>query len=148
MQTPDTNHKEVLRVLNVLVVDDTSAVRHILCQVLRGLGIEGRIDGAADGLEAWEMIHTWDYDLVICDIRMPRMNGLELKRLLRTTPRFAAKPFLMITGEVSEEMMASAVESELDGYLLKPFPSAVLKKRLLQLLRKDDINQEKCAPES
>jgi CheY-like chemotaxis protein len=109
-----------------------------LCQVLRGLGIEGRIDAAADGLEAWEMVHTGDYDLLICDIRMPRMNGLELKRLMRTTPRFAEMPFLMITGEVSEEMMALAVESELDGYLLKPFPGAELKRRMLQLLGKDE----------
>jgi PleD family two-component response regulator len=67
---------------------------------------------------------------------MPRMNGLELKKLLRATPRFAELPFLMITGEVSADMMALAVESERDGYLLKPFPSAVLEKRLLQLLGK------------
>jgi len=69
---------------------------------------------------------------------MPRMNGLELKRLLRATPRFAELPFLMITGEVSEDMMALAVESKRDGYLLKPFPSAVLAKLLLKLLSKTD----------
>ncbi|MEW6660459.1 MAG: response regulator [Thermodesulfobacteriota bacterium] len=132
------NHKEVLRKLDVLVVDDISAVRNILAQILRNLGVEGRIDAAADGLEAWEMMQASQYDVVICDIRMPRMNGLELKRLLRATPRFAEMPFLMITGEVSEEMMALAVESKRDGYLLKPFPSAVLAKLLLKLLGKTD----------
>jgi len=128
----------VLRKLDVLVVDDISAVRNILAQILRNLGVEGRIDAAADGLEAWEMMQASQYDVVICDIRMPRMNGLELKRLLRATPRFAEMPFLMITGEVSEEMMALAVESKRDGYLLKPFPSAVLAKLLLKLLGKTD----------
>jgi CheY-like chemotaxis protein len=134
----DANHKEVLRKLDVLVVDDISAVRDILAQILRNLGVEGRIDMAGDGLEAWEKMQTRKYDVVICDIRMPRMNGLELKRLLRATPRFAELPFLMITGEVSEEMMALAVESKRDGYLLKPFPSAVLAKLLLKLLSKTD----------
>jgi len=148
MQTQDTNHKEVLRALKVLVVDDISAVRNILCQVIRTLGVEGRIDGAKDGLEAWEMVQSGDYDMVVCDIRMPRMNGLELKKLLRATPRLADLPFLMITGEVSEEMMASAVEGELDGYLLKPFPSAALKKRMLQLLgNNNNNNPARCALE-
>jgi len=134
MPSKNTNHKKVLRNLNVLVVDDISAVRNILAQILQGLGVGGRIDQAGDGLEAWEMMQTYNYDVVICDIRMPRMNGLELKKLLRATPRFVELPFLMITGEVSEDMMALAVESQWDGYLLKPFPSAVLEKRLLKLL--------------
>jgi CheY-like chemotaxis protein len=132
------NPKELFRNLNVLVVDDISAVRHILAQILRGLGVKGRIDTAEDGLEAWDMMQNNNYSLVICDIRMPRMNGLELRRLLRATPRFAELPFLMITGEVSEDIMALAVESKWDGYLLKPFPSAVLEKRLLKLLDKAD----------
>ena len=140
MQNKNTNHREVLRNLNVLVVDDISAVRNILAQILRGLGVEGRIDKAEDGLEAWEMMQIYHYDVVICDIRMPRMNGLELRKLLRATPQFAELPFLMITGEVSEDMMALAVESERDGYLLKPFPGAVLEKRLLQLLGRADNN--------
>ena len=134
----DDHHKEVLRKLDILVVDDISAVRNILAQILRNLGVEGRVDTAGDGLEAWEKMQTCKYDAVICDIRMPRMNGLELKRLLRATPRFAEMPFLMITGEVSEAMMALAVESPWDGYLLKPFPSVVLAKLLLRLLGHND----------
>jgi len=138
MNSKNSNHREVLKSLDVLVVDDISAVRNILAQILRGLGVEGRIDQAEDGLEAWEMMQACNYDLVICDIRMPRMNGLELKKLMRATPRFEELPFLMITGEVSEDMMALAIESQWDEYLLKPFPSAVLEKRLLKLLRSAD----------
>jgi CheY-like chemotaxis protein len=138
MLDKEKNKREILRNLSVLVVDDVSAVRQVLAQILRGLGVEGRIDTASDGLEAWEMMQINNYGVVICDIRMPRMNGLELRKLLRATPRFADMPFLMITGEVSEDIMAMAVESKWDGYLLKPFPSAVLEKRLLKLLDKSD----------
>jgi CheY-like chemotaxis protein len=134
MLTLDASHKEALRNLDVLVVDDISAVRNILAQILRNLGVEGRIDMAGDGLEAWEKIQSCKYDIVICDIRMPRMNGLELKRLLRATPSFAELPFLMITGEVSEQMISQAVDGKQNGYLLKPFPSAVLAKMVLKLL--------------
>ncbi len=134
MPTQDTDHNELLRSLNVLVVDDIPAVRNILSNILRALGVEGRIDMAGDGLEAWVLIQTCDYDLVICDIRMPRMNGLELKKVLRATPRFADLPFLVISGEVSEDIMAAAVTSEWDGYLQKPFSTAKLKKKLLPLL--------------
>lgn len=138
MGNTNSNHREVFRKLNILVVDDISGVRNIMAQILRNLGVGGRIDLAADGLEAWEMVQAHEYDLVICDIRMPRMNGLELKGLLRSNPRFTELPFLMITGEVSEETMTQAVESKWDGYLLKPFPSKVLEKRLLKLLGKAD----------
>ncbi len=138
MLNPGENRWKALRNLDVLVVDDISAVRIILAQILRGLGVEGRIDVAGDGVEAWQMMQNHNYDIIICDIRMPRMNGLELKKLLRATPHFAEMPFLMITGEVSEDMMARVVESKFDGYLLKPFPIAVLGKRLLKLLGKTD----------
>ena len=138
MPNRNTNHKAVLKKIDVLVVDDISAVRNILTQILRNLVVGGRIDVAADGLEAWEMMQHSNYDVIICDIRMPRMNGLELKERLRAHPRFAELPFLMITGEVSEDMMAKAVESKWDGYLLKPFASAVLENCLLKLLEKDD----------
>ena len=138
MQNLNTNHKEVLKKIDVLVVDDISAVRNIMNQILRNLGVGGRIDEAADGLEAWEIMQKCNYDVVICDIRMPRMNGLELKERLRAHPKFGELPFLMITGEVSEEMMESAVKCKWDGYLLKPFPSAVLEKCLLKLLAKAD----------
>ena len=134
MERVDLDLNGRLKALNVLVVDDMSDVRAILCRVLRALGVKGRIDEAGDGMEAWEMIQNYGYDLIMCDIRMPRMDGLELKKLLRTNPRFVDLPFLMITGEISEEKMDLALESDRDGYLLKPFPSAVLKQCLLQLL--------------
>jgi len=140
MQNRNTSRKEVLRSLNILVVDDIAAVRNVLTEILRDLGVGGRVDAAEDGLKAWEMMQACNYDVVISDILMPRMNGLELRKLMRATPRFSKLPFLIITGEVSEHVINRSLESEKDSYLLKPFPSALLEKRILQLLGKADAN--------
>jgi CheY-like chemotaxis protein len=139
MYNRNTNRKEVLKSLNILVVDDIAAVRSVLTEILRELGVGGCVDTAEDGLKAWEMVQVNNYDIVISDILMPRMNGLELRKLMRATHRFSNLPFLIITGEISERVVAQVLESEKDGYLLKPFPSVLLEKRILQLLGKADV---------
>ena len=72
--------------LNVLVVDDMPAIRRMLRQMLQHLGVKGDIREAGDGQEAWEVLQERPFDLVVCDINMPRMNGLDLLRHLRATP--------------------------------------------------------------
>lgn len=120
--------------LLVLVVDDMAAIRRMLRHMLQTLGVRRPVHEAADGLEAWEALQNKVYDLVICDINMPRMNGLELLRRFRAHPRYETTPFLMITGEVSEEVVAAAAESEVDGYLLKPFKITALESRLRTII--------------
>jgi CheY-like chemotaxis protein len=126
--------EEIIGDLKVLVVDDSSTVRNVLVNLLRSLGMKSHIDEAGDGLAAWKLIKAGEYDLVICDIRMPLMNGLELRELLRATIKFADMPFLFISGEVTEESIAAAVASEYDGFLSKPFSPARLKKEIVKLL--------------
>jgi two-component system chemotaxis response regulator CheY len=128
----------LLRKLKILVVDDSSTVLDILSQILRSIGVRGRIDIARNGIEAWEKIQNNDYDVVISDVSMPQMDGLELKNLLRSSPKFARLPFLIISGEVSESVMAAAVTSSSDSYLCKPFSSVALKAELKQLAKKAD----------
>ncbi len=65
---------------------------------------------------------------------MPRLNGLELLRRFRAHPTYETTPFLMITGEVTEEIVAAAAESEVDGYLLKPFKITALESRLRTII--------------
>ncbi len=120
--------------LNVLVVDDMPAIRRMLRQMLIHLGVQGTIQEAADGQKAWEALQEQSYDLVVCDINMPGMNGLDLLRRLRATPQYETTPVLMITGEVSEDIVAASAESEVDGYLLKPFRVESLEKRLRTII--------------
>lgn len=122
--------------LSVLVVDDMPAIRRMLRQMLLLIGFAGRIGESNDGVEAWEMLKDIPYDVVICDINMPRMSGLDLLRVMRANPRYETTPFLMITGEVSEEIVAAAAESEVDSYLLKPFQVTALENRLKEIIKK------------
>lgn len=125
---------KIFKPLNVLVVDDMSVVRRMVCQMLLHLGVMGDIQEAGDGQEAWEHLQKRPFDLVVCDINMPRMNGLDLLRRLRAIPHYQTIPFLMITGEVSEDIVAAAAESEVDAYLLKPFKIGSLEARLRTIL--------------
>jgi DNA-binding response OmpR family regulator/predicted TPR repeat methyltransferase len=120
--------------LNVLVVDDMPAIRRMLRQMLQHLGVKGEIQEAGDGQEAWEALQERPFDLVVCDINMPRMNGLDLLRRLRATSQYQTTPFLMISGEVSEDIIAASAESEVDGYLLKPFKIDSLEGRLRSII--------------
>jgi tetratricopeptide (TPR) repeat protein len=128
--------KSLFAPLNVLVVDDMPAIRRMLRQMLLLIGFAGRIGESNDGVEAWEMLKDIPYDVVICDINMPRMSGLDLLRVMRANPRYETTPFLMITGEVSEEIVAAAAESEVDSYLLKPFQVTALENRLKEIIKK------------
>jgi two-component system chemotaxis response regulator CheY len=129
-----STHSNLFGSLNVLVVDDMPAIRRMLRQMLQHLGVQGDIQEAGDGQEAWEALQERSYDLVVCDINMPRMNGLDLLRHLRATPQYETTPFLMITGEVSEDIVAASAESEVDGYLLKPFKVDSLESRLRAII--------------
>jgi DNA-binding response OmpR family regulator len=120
--------------LNVLVVDDMPTIRRMLRQMLQHLGVKGDIQEAGDGQEAWEALQERPFDLVVCDINMPRMSGLDLLRHLRATPQYQTTPFLMISGEVSEDIVAASAESEVDGYLLKPFKIDSLEGRLRSII--------------
>jgi len=131
---PGASDGHPLPPLSVLVVDDMPAIREMLKRMLLKLGVQGEIQEAGDGLEAWEILQKQPYDLVVCDINMPRLNGLELLRRLRAHPRYETTPFLMITGEVSEDIVAASAESEVDDYLLKPFRLETLNHRLKTIL--------------
>jgi len=128
-------YDQLFRPLNVLVVDDMPAIRRMLYQMLQLLGVQGDILEAGDGQEAWEVLQERPFDLVVCDINMPRMNGLDLLRLLRASPHYQTTPFLMISGEVSEDIVAASAESEVDGYLLKPFKIDSLEEHLRAIIK-------------
>lgn len=125
---------QIFAPLNVLVADDIASVRQLICRMLRHLGVRGLVAEAADGQEAWRILLERPFDVVVCDVNMPTVNGLELLSRLRAHPRYRHTPFLFITGEVSEELVAAFAESELEAYLMKPFKLSSLEFRLRSLL--------------
>ncbi len=118
-----------------LAVDDVSAVRIMLRTMLRNLGVKTVLT-ASDGEEAFEKIKKEQVDFVVCDWQMPVISGIELLMTLRSMESYKRIPFLMVSGVVDEKKIMQAGESEIDGYLTKPFSEQQLGKAVHAVLMK------------
>lgn len=117
----------------VLIVDDVPSMRRILRNLLQGIGCQ-RIVEAGDGLSALAELQNRAFDLVISDLSMPGMNGIELLRTIRADARLEEIPVLIISAQARREHIAAAAAAGVDGYLLKPFTAAALEQQLHEML--------------
>src|SRR5271169_3624597 len=121
--------------LRTLIVDDSPVMRKILERALRQAGIPiGEVIEAANGGQALDVLRQQKIDLVLSDINMPVMDGLEFMRQVQTVENARGVPVLMITSEASESRVAEAVACGARGYIRKPFTPDQMKRRLLPLL--------------
>ena len=119
----------------ILVVDDSAAIRKILQRVLRQTGMAiGNIMEAGDGEEALAILKTRKVDLVLTDINMPKMDGLQFLGKVKSTADWEAIPVVMITTEGGETKVAEAVRLGAAGYVRKPFTADQIKEKLAALL--------------
>jgi two-component system sensor histidine kinase and response regulator WspE len=102
---------------HVLVVDDSLTVREVHRQILAGRGYEVTV--AVDGVAAWNLIRDSNFDLVVTDIDMPRMNGFDLVRSIKQDPRLHATPVIVCTYKERPEDRARGLEVGADYYLGK-----------------------------
>jgi len=117
----------------ILVIDDEKNIRSVLSRLLKALSYD--VEVAEDGEKGIELfIKAGDFDLVITDWLMPRMEGIDLLRKARGTEKFRNLPFLIVTGVVDEETVAEAAETEVDAYIIKPFVAKTLEDRMDQIL--------------
>jgi two-component system, chemotaxis family, chemotaxis protein CheY len=119
--------------VRVLVVDDSAAIRVSICELLRDLGF-GRVDEAADGVQALERFEAEPPDVVITDWNMPHKTGLELLQAIRSSAARAQTPVLILTGEVTEERVRQAVEAGANGFIAKPMFTQALIQKLTQVV--------------
>jgi two-component system, chemotaxis family, chemotaxis protein CheY len=118
-----------------LVVDDSAAIRKILTRVLRQTGMAIQtIHEAGDGQEALALMAQHRIDLVLSDINMPKMDGLQLLGALKASPQWHNIPVVMITTEGGETKVAEAVRLGAAGYVRKPFTADQIKEKLVGLL--------------
>jgi putative two-component system response regulator len=103
--------------LRVLVVDDDAAIRKLLRDTLKPMTPEVR--EAGDGMAAVDALRTWRPDVVLCDLQMPRMDGLEVLRHVRAAGDTVA--FIILTGAGTTEDAIEALRLQADDYLVKPF---------------------------
>jgi two-component system chemotaxis response regulator CheY len=120
----------------VLIVDDSTMLRDMLNYALNEGGYSD-ITEAVDGVDALEKINGPEFDVIITDVNMPRMDGLTLIQELRKVPAYAKKPILVLTTERSDEMKAKGKASGATGWIVKPFvPEQLLKAVNIVLSRK------------
>lgn len=116
---------------NILVVEDELEIRFLLKDILKEDYI---VYEAEDGLEALELIDKVNPDIVICDVMMPRMNGLELCNKIKNELATCQIPFVLLTARGSEEHHMGGYEAGADAYIAKPFNTTHLKLRIRKLL--------------
>jgi two-component system chemotaxis response regulator CheY len=120
---------------DVLVVDDSAAIRKIMQRVLRQTGMAiGTIHEAGDGQQALEVLAQHPVHLVLSDINMPNMDGLQLLASLKASPNWRSIPVVMITTEGGEAKVGEAVRLGAAGYVRKPFTADQIKEKLTGLL--------------
>jgi len=119
-----------------LIVDDSSVMRKIVERALRQAGLEDSlvVYEASSGSEALDVLKNSKVDLILSDINMPVMDGLEFLRQLKAQNLAPSVPILMITTESSEEHVKQAIQAGAVGYIRKPFTAEQVKERVLPLL--------------
>lgn len=104
----------------ILVVDDSKSMRQMVTFTLKAATFE--TSEACDGVEAYEWAKSNPVvDLVLSDINMPNMNGIELIKKLRSLPEYRFTPILMLTTESSDEKKLEGKSAGATGWIVKPF---------------------------
>ena len=122
----------------ILVVDDDAEVRRIIGEVLQVLGYT--YQGAADGFKALELIRKERFDIVLCDIRMPGMDGLQVMAEARKI--WTDMPFIIITGFVEEYVYDQVIEAGANDFIRKPFTTIELKTKIDRVLKERRLTEE------
>jgi two-component system chemotaxis response regulator CheY len=115
--------------IKILIVDDFSTMRRIIKNLLRDLGYNNTYE-ADDGATALPMLEAGDFQFVITDWNMPIMQGIDLLRNIRKSPKLRAMPVLMVTAEAKRDQIIEAAKAGVNGYIVKPFTAATLKSKL------------------
>jgi two-component system chemotaxis response regulator CheY len=109
----------------ILVVDDSATTRSLIASYLAGWG-QVEVLEAASGFEALRVLPSRAVDLIVTDINMPDINGLELISFVRANPNYRQIPVVIISTENSAEDRKRGLELGASGYLVKPFAAEAL----------------------
>ena len=122
--------------IRALIVDDSSVMRKIVERSLRQAGIEiEQVVEASNGAEALTALQNNKLDLILCDINMPVMDGLEFVRQAAGLECAKGIPIVMITTEGSEPQVRKAILSGARGFIRKPFDIEAIKNNVKPLLK-------------
>lgn len=126
--------------MKILIVDDSNTVRRVLTSGLKKLGYNDIIQ-ASGGLEALKELNKhMDIDMVITDMLMPVIDGIDLSEKIRNIKRFKKTPIIMLTSSNNREKVMKAKSAGITSYVVKPIDMDILKEKIDQAIEnKDDI---------
>ena len=126
---------------DVLVIDDTPEVRQVIVQTLAAFGFAAR--EAADGKSGIELALAQPPNLIICDVRMPGLDGFQTLSAIRNRPETANIPFIFLTAAADKREMRRGMSSGADDYLTKPFtPEELMEAVTSRLARQAELKFE------
>ncbi len=105
----------------ILIVEDSSTMRALLGSALEELGYAVKISEASNGFEALRILPRERYDLIITDINMPDINGLELVSFVKNDDKYSSIPLVIVSTEGTERDREKGLGLGADAYLVKPF---------------------------
>ncbi|HTZ18875.1 MAG TPA: response regulator [Dissulfurispiraceae bacterium] len=120
--------------MKILVVDDDKTTRKLLNLFLKAKGYE--VVTAENGLDAMEKLGTENINLVVTDMNMPYMDGIELTKNLRSDENWKNIPIVMVTTEADEDERKKAVDAGVDDYLVKPANAEQITDSIKKILKK------------
>ncbi len=121
--------------LDVMIVDDSAAIRKILRRVLTQAEVPvGEVYEANDGVEALSTLQKSPVNLILSDVNMPNMDGIELLSKVKADEKLKSVPMIMITTEGSQARVMQALELGAAGYVKKPFTAEQIKEKLTGII--------------
>jgi YesN/AraC family two-component response regulator len=136
MEQANANSSTTRKKASVLLIDDNDDIRFYLKDNLRTNYV---IYEAANGKEGWQKAQQFQPDLIVSDVMMPEMDGMELCRKIKKDPRTSHIPVILLTARTAEEQKLEGYDTGASDYITKPFSVEILQSRIRNLL----LQQEK-----
>jgi len=129
---------------NILIVDDSSSIRRLLKKVLELSGIElGEVLEASNGLEALDVLKREWVDFILCDIHMPKMDGIQFLRELKRDEVLSRIPIIMVSTEGREEIVQEVKALGIRAYVKKPFSPEEIREVIENLIGEEFSRDER-----
>ena len=125
--------------MKIMVVDDCQTTRKIISLYLKSKGLE--VVTAENGLDALEKLGTEDINIIMSDINMPFMDGIEFLKTLRSDPKRTGIPVFMVTTEADPEEKERAFKAGADDYLIKPVTADQVIRVIRKLLKETFLKE-------
>jgi two-component system, chemotaxis family, chemotaxis protein CheY len=119
---------------NILIVEDSATTRALIRAVIEDMGYFNTVE-AGSGFEALKLLPTQDFNLVITDVNMPDINGLELIHFIKSNPRYSHIPLIIVSTERSEEDKKRGIALGASSYITKPFKAQELQEVVKQAIQ-------------